>query len=122
MACSCARRGGRAESSERKEGFGHRLGTARRMTVERSDWTDNFRAWIALLPPVDLADILDVLVLELERRDLGDQDVLRKAAETVRGHRAVRLRRLVDSFVSTEPRSHEGQTPTDTVPGVRPTR
>jgi hypothetical protein len=89
------------------------------MTPERSDWADNFRTWIAVLPPADLADILDALVLELKRRDLGDQDTLRKATETVRGHRAVRLQRLVDSVVSAEPPSHESQAPTDTVPGVR---
>jgi hypothetical protein len=79
------------------------------MTSERrSDWTGNFRAWMAVLSPAELADILDVLVLELQRRNLGDHDALRQAADTVRGHRAVRLQKLLDSFVSAEPRSQGG--------------
>ena len=79
------------------------------MTSERrSDWTDNFRAWITVLSPADLADIFDVLVLELQRRDLGDHDALRQATDTVQGHRAVRLQKLLDSFAGEAPRSQGG--------------
>ena len=73
------------------------------MPVPRSDaafgqpeWLENFQAWVASLSPATLADLLEVLALELRERDIGDQEALGKA--TVREHHAVRVPQL-DAFL-----------------------
>jgi hypothetical protein len=40
----------------------------------RPDWLLNLEAWAARLSPADLARVVDVLALELRRRDIGDHD------------------------------------------------
>jgi hypothetical protein len=92
------------------------------MTPERrSDWTDTFRAWIASLSPKELADLLDVLVLELQRRHLGDHDALQQATDTVREHRAVRVQKALDSFSGEKPpRSQGGDERSPGTPNAKP--
>lgn len=68
-------------------------------TCRRPDWLENFQAWVSRLSPATLADLIDVLALELGERDVGDPRVLREAAEMVRAHQGVRVQQLVDAFL-----------------------
>jgi len=65
----------------------------------RPEWLENFQAWVARLSPATLADLIDVLALELRERDVGDPRALGEAAEMVRAHQKVRVQRLVDAFL-----------------------
>jgi hypothetical protein len=69
------------------------------VTCRRPDWLENFQAWVARLSPATLADLIDVLALELRERDVGDHQALGEAAETVRAHQGVRVQQLVDAFL-----------------------
>ena len=66
----------------------------------RPAWLPNFHAWVARLSPEGLADLIDVLAVELRHRNIGDPEALAEAAETVRKDEAARVGRAVDACVT----------------------
>lgn len=84
----------------------------RRMTVEQANCSENFQAWVARLSPAALADMINMLALEIREHDIGDHDALGQIAEAVRVHHATGVQQLVDAFVVVEtsraPRGQSG--------------
>ena len=81
------------------------------IAVSSPDWLKNFRGWVARLPPAILADLVDVLALELRERGIGDHDALGRAAETVRVNDAARVQQLVDAFLMAEAAPYPSTSP-----------
>ena len=77
-------------------------------TTGRPDWLVNFRAWVTRLSPAAIADLIDVLALELHERNVDGHDVLGEAAELVRGDHSARVRQLVDEFLPAPARPSSG--------------
>lgn len=78
------------------------------------NWMHDFRAWVARLSPAAVADLIDVLAVELQGRNIGDHVALGKAAATVRKHHLARLEQLVDAFLDV-------QSPSGGLPCIRRT-
>jgi hypothetical protein len=79
----------------------------------RADWLENFQAWVARLSPTALADLIDVLAVELRERDVGDHQALGQAAAMVRAHQGVRVQQLVDAFLVGSPSASDAPSTTD---------
>ena len=77
-------------------------------TARRPDWLVNFRAWVTRLSPAAIADLIDVLALELHERNVDGHDVLGEAAELVRADQSARVRQLVDEFLAAPAHSPSG--------------
>lgn len=75
----------------------------------RPDWLESFQAWVARLSSATLADLIDVLALELREREVGDHQVLTAAAETLRTREGVRVQQVVDPFLVESPSASGGQ-------------
>ena len=66
---------------------------------ERPEWLENFRAWAARLSPATIAELIDVLALELGERDVGQRPARGEAADLARARQLVRVQQLVDDFL-----------------------
>ena len=55
-------------------------------TVRQPNWMDDFQAWVTRLSPAALADLIDVLAVELQDRNIGDHVAFGKTAAAVRKH------------------------------------
>lgn len=64
----------------------------------RPDWLENFQMWVARLSPAILADLIEVVALELRKRDIDDHGTLSSAGKTLREDRGARVQQLVDAL------------------------
>ena len=70
--------------------------------VRQPNWMRDFRAWVARLSPAALADLIDVLAVELQHRNIGDHVAFGKTAAAVRKHHLARLEQLVVAFLDVQ--------------------
>jgi hypothetical protein len=66
---------------------------------ERPKWLENFQAWVARLSPATIAELIDVLTLELRARDAGEHPGLGEGADRAQARQLVRVQQLVDDFL-----------------------
>lgn len=72
--------------------------------LDRPAWLVNFQAWVARLSPSTIADLIDLLAIELDRRHADRPLAPGPAAENVQAFDGARIERLVDEFLVGSPR------------------
>ena len=84
----------------------------------RPEWLENFRAWAARLSPATLAELIDVLALELRERNLGEHPALGEGADLARARQLVRVQQLVDDFLLAPTRPARARGASEAIPGL----